>query len=69
MGALNSKSALSVATWIFNNIFCHYSVTDIHITNNGMEFVNQISKELYSRCKVAHHFTSPFHPAANGLRD
>ena len=69
MSALKDKSALSVAMLIFNNIFCHYSVTDIHITDNGMEFVNHISKELYSRCNVAHCVTSPYHPAANGLME
>ena len=67
IGALKDKSALSFAMWIFNNIFCHYGVTDIHITNNGMEFVYQISKELYSRCNMAHRNTLPCHPAANGL--
>ena len=59
MGALKDKSALSVATWIFDNIFCHYGVKDIHIIDNGTEFVNQISEELYSRCNIAHHITSP----------
>ena len=69
MGALKDKSALSIATWIFDNIFYHYGVTDIHITDNGMEFVNQISKELYSRCNMAHHITLPYHLAANGLME
>ena len=67
MGALKDKSALSVATWIFDNIFCNYGVMDIHITNN--ESFNQISKEFYSRCNVAHRITSPYHPAANGLME
>ena len=38
MGTLKDKSALSVTTWIFDNIFCHCGVMDIHITDNGMEF-------------------------------
>ena len=67
MAALKDKSALSVATLIFDNIFSHYSVTDIHITDNCTEFVNQISKELYSRCNVAYRITLPNHLAANGL--
>ena len=67
MGALKDKSALSVVMWIFDNIFCHYSVMDIHITDNGTEFVNQISKELYSRCNIAHSITSLYHPSVNGL--
>ena len=44
-------------------------MTDIHITNNSTEFVNQIPKELYSRCNVAHHITSPYHLAVNGLME
>ena len=66
MGAPEDKSAKSIATWIYGNIFCHYGVTDIHITDNRAEFVNHISKELYARCNVAHCITSPYHPAANG---
>ena len=66
MGTLKDKSALSVAIWIFDNIFCHYNVMDIHITNNGMEFVNQISKELYSRCNMVHHITLPYHQLQMG---
>ena len=69
MGTLKDKSALSFAMWIFDNIFCHYGVTDIHITDNSTEFVNQISKELYSRCNVTHRITSPYHPAVNGLME
>ena len=69
MGALKDKTALSVVMWILNNIFCHYGVTDIHITNNSTEFVKQISKELYSRCNIAHCITSPYHPTANGLME
>ena len=39
---------------------------DIHITNNGTGFFNQISQELYSGCNVAHCITSPYHPTVNG---
>ena len=67
MGTLKDKNVLSVATWIFDNIFCCYGVIDIHITDNSMEFVNQISKELYFRCNVAHRITLPYHLAVNGL--
>ena len=67
MGALKEKTALAVAMWNFDNIFCHYGVTDIHITDNGTEFVNKIPKELYLRCNVAHHITSSYHSTANGL--
>ena len=67
MGVLKDKSAESIAIWIYENIFCHYGVTDIHITDNDTEFMNKISKELYARCNVAHRITSPYHPTVNGL--
>ena len=67
MGELKDKSAESIAIWIYKNIFCHYGITDIHITDNGTEFMNKILKELYARCNVAHCITSPYHPAANGF--
>ena len=67
MGALKDKKASTVSLWIYDNIFCRYGVTDIHITDNGTEFVNAVSKSLYERCNVAHRVTSPYHPAANGL--
>ena len=58
IGTLKNKTAESIATWIYDNIFCHYRVTDVHITDNGTEFVNRISKEFYARCKVAQHYIS-----------
>ena len=67
MGCIKQKSAVEVTTWIYKNIFCRYSVCDIHITDNGTEIVNAISKELYNRTGVTHCLTSPFHPQANGL--
>ena len=67
MGCIKQKSATEVTTWIYNNIFCRYGVCNIHITGNGTEFVNAISKELYSRTGVTHCLTSLFHPQANGL--
>ena len=66
MGVLKDESAESIVIWIYENIFCCYSITDIHITDTGTEFMNKISK-AYVRCNVAHRITSPYHPAANGL--
>ena len=65
MGVLKDKSAESIAIWIYKNIFCCYGITDIHITDNGTEFVNKISKELYARHNVAHRITCPYQPTAS----
>ena len=56
MGALKDKSALSVATCIFDNIFHCYGVKDIHITDNGMEFVNCIP-DVTLHIVLLHHIT------------
>ena len=42
MGCLKQKCAKEVTKWIFDNIFCQYRVCDVHITDNGTEFVNHI---------------------------
>lgn len=44
-----------------------YGVTDIHISDNGTEFVNLIAEDLYKRSGVQHWVTLPYHPQANGL--
>ena len=67
LGALKTKKAEEVAKWIYNNIICRYSVTDIHITDNGLEFTNNLSKEMYKKLGVNLRLTTPYHPQANGM--
>ena len=35
LGALFTKEGQETGKWIYDNIFCQYSVTDIHITDRG----------------------------------
>ena len=67
IGILRTKTGLEVAIWIYTNIFCRYSVTDIHISDRGKEFCNEVSKELYKKCGVRHRIMTPYHPQANGM--
>ena len=67
IGALKNKTGLEVGTWIYTNIFCRYGVTDIHISDRGKEFCNEVLKELYKKCGVRHHITTPYHLQANGM--
>ena len=67
IGALRTKTGPEVANWIYMNIFCHYGVTDIHITDRGNEFCNIMFKELYKKCGVRHCIMMPYHPQANGM--
>ena len=67
IGTLRTKTGLEVANWIYTNIFCHYGVTDIHISDRGNAFCNMVSKELYKKCGVRHCIMMPYHPQANGM--
>ena len=67
MGVLKTKSAEEVTTWIFDNLFCRYGITNVNITKNGTEFVNKIEKQLYERTGCVQCITSPYHPNANRL--
>ena len=67
IGALRTKMGLEVANWIYTNIFCHYGVKDIHISDRGKEFCNMVSKELYKKCGMRHHIMTPYHPQANRM--
>ena len=42
LGPLKMKTGLEVAMWIYDNIFCHYGITDIYISNRGKEFTKTI---------------------------
>ena len=42
-------------------------MTDIHISDRGKEFVNNMARELYKKCGVRHRITTLYHPQANGM--
>ena len=67
IGAMKTKTGVEVSTWIYENIFCRYGITDIHISDRGKEFVNNMARELYKKCSVKHRITTPYHPHANGM--
>ena len=67
IGALKTKTGIEVLTWIYENIFCRNGVTDIHISDRGKEFVNNMARELYNKCGVKHCIMTLYHPQANGM--
>ena len=67
LGALKTKKVEEVAKWIYNNIICRYGVTDVHIMDNGSEFTNNLSKEMYKKLGVNLRLTTPYHPQTNGI--
>ena len=65
--ALTTKTGVEVSTQIYENIFCHMGYSDIHISDRGKEFVNNMVRELYKKCGVKHRITTPYHPQTNGM--
>ncbi|XP_065681392.1 uncharacterized protein LOC136095095 [Hydra vulgaris] len=48
-------------------LICRHGCFEIQINDQGREFVNEISKELYSKTGTIQRITSAYHPQANGL--
>ena len=40
---------------------------DVHIRDNGSEFANHLSKEMYKKLEVNLRLTTPYHPQANRM--
>ena len=63
--ALPDKEALTVTSAIFSKWICRYGLPLELITDQGREFANKMSDELYSLLKMKHQTTSARHPQCN----
>ena len=63
--ALPNKEAKTVCEALFNRWICRYSVPLEIITDQGGEFCNDLSAELFKLLQITHHHTSSRHPACN----
>ena len=63
--AIPDKQAETVAMEIFIHWICRFGTpVQIH-SDNGTEFVNKLSKELFSLLQIKHTTTTPGHPQCN----
>ena len=63
--AIPNKEAVTVANAIFSKWICRFGCpVQIH-SDNGKEFINKLSKELFSLLDIKHTHTSPSHPQCN----
>lgn len=58
---LADKCAAGVARFIYS-VMCRHGCPEVLITDQGREFVNEVSKELYSVTNTEHRMTSAYHP-------
>ena len=63
--ALTDKEALTVTSAIFNRWICRFGLPLEIITDQGREFNNKMSEELYSLLKIHYQTTSARHPQCN----
>jgi hypothetical protein len=63
--AIPDKEAIMVSSAIFNRWICRYGVPAQLITDQGKEFTNQVSKELFTLMDLKHSLTSARHPQCN----
>ena len=63
--AIPDKTAETVAAALFDKWFCRMGTpVQIH-SDNGKEFVNKLSKELFTLLDIKHTTTTPAHPQCN----
>lgn len=58
---LPDKCAAGVVKLIYS-VMCHHGCPKVLITDQGREFVNEVSQELYSFTNTEHRITSAYHP-------
>ena len=63
--ALPNKEAPTVCEAIFEKWICRYSVPVEIVTDQGREFCNKLSDELYKLLKMTHQTTTSRHPQCN----
>lgn len=61
------KTAESVAKFLYDDIICRHGCPEIQISDQGREFLNKLSNELFRLTGTQQRVTSPYHPQANGL--
>ena len=65
MVAIDNKEAGTVAKHVFERWICRFGTPLEIVTDNGREFCNALSKELYKLLQIKHTTTSPYWPQCN----
>jgi transposase InsO family protein len=63
--AVTDKSAPTVARAIFEKWICRFGCPVEITSDNGKEFCNELTKELFKLLQIKHATTTPYHPQCN----
>eukprot|EP00611_Tribonema_gayanum_P027009 TRINITY_DN6564_c0_g2_i4.p1 TRINITY_DN6564_c0_g2~~TRINITY_DN6564_c0_g2_i4.p1 ORF type:complete len:576 (-),score=37.88 TRINITY_DN6564_c0_g2_i4:1495-3222(-) len=67
--AIPDKSAATVARIIVSEIIPRHGCPQMFLSDNAKEFRGMLMKELTRLLSIEQRFTSPYHPACNGLTE
>jgi hypothetical protein len=62
-----TKTAEDVVTALFKEWIARYGVPEVILSDNGLEFRNNLLSSLSEKLGVRRQFSAPYHPKTNGL--
>ena len=63
------STSASATIAVLRSVFATHSIPEQLVTDNGTGFASEEFKEFTSHNGIHHTFTSPYHPAVNGLAE
>ncbi len=63
--AIPNKEAPTVARELFEKWICRFGCPVEFTSDNGKEFCNELTKELFNLLQIKHSHTTPYHPQCN----
>lgn len=67
MKAVKNKSAVEVATFIYEKIILEHGCPSVILTDNGKEYNNEMVENLCNKMNIKKKYSSPYRPQTNGL--
>ncbi|MCK5816191.1 MAG: DDE-type integrase/transposase/recombinase, partial [Flavobacteriaceae bacterium] len=64
---ISDKSATTIHDYIFNEYIPRFSIPNVFISDNGLEFKNKLLIDHFHELGVSVHHTTPYHPQSNGM--
>jgi IS30 family transposase len=65
--AIPQATAQQVANFIYEDIICRHGCPQLLLSDRGSHFRNQIIDKLMDKFDIKHIYSTPYHPATNGL--
>ncbi len=67
LAPLRDKSATTVAHALVSHLFCPFTTPRVLLSDNGMEFKNQLLSDICTQYNITQTYITAHHPASNGL--